>query len=124
MLIDHRTYTTRPGTLQKQLALYAEHGFPVQRRLLGDPLAFLVTESGPLNSYVHLWVYRDAAHRAEARLALQSDPLWVAYLAKSAEAGNLISQENKLMVPAAFAPLRWDPTNGPSLDDVSSQAVS
>jgi hypothetical protein len=106
MLIDHRTYTTRPGTLQKQLALYAEHGFQTQCRLLGNPLAFLVTESGPLNSYVHLWAYRDAAHRAQARAALQGDPEWIAFLAKSGEAGNLISQENKLMVPAAFAPLR------------------
>jgi hypothetical protein len=106
MLIDHRTYTTRPGALQKQLALYAEHGFPVQRRLAGDPLAFLVTETGPLNSYVHLWRYEDAAHRAQVRSALQSDPAWIAYLAKSAEAGNLIAQENRLMVPAAFAPLQ------------------
>jgi hypothetical protein len=106
MLVDHRTYTTRPGALQKQLALYAEFGFPAQRRLIGDPLAFLVTETGPLNSYVHLWTYRDAAHRAQARSALQADPEWIAYLAKSAEAQNIVSQENRLMVPAAFAPLR------------------
>jgi hypothetical protein len=106
MLIDHRTYTTRPGALQKQLALYAEHGFQAQRRLLGDPLAFLVTESGPLNSYVHLWRYKDAAHRTQARGLLQADPEWIAYLAKSAEAGNIVTQENKLMVPATFAPLR------------------
>jgi hypothetical protein len=105
-LIDHRTYTTRPGAVQKQLALYGEYGFPVQCKLAGDPLAFLVTETGPLNSYVHLWVYEDAAHRAQVRAALQADPAWVAYLAKSAEAGNLVSQENRLMVPAAFAPLR------------------
>jgi hypothetical protein len=105
MLIDHRTYATRPGALQKQLALYAEHGFPVQRRLAGDPLAFLVTETGPLNSYVHLWRYEDAAHRAQVRSALQADPAWIAYLAKSAEAGNIVAQENRLMVPAAFAPL-------------------
>ena len=106
MLVDHRTYTTRPGALHKQLALYAEHGFPAQCRLIGNPLAFLVTETGPLNSYVHLWAYQDAAHRAQARAALQADPQWIAYLAKSAEAGNVVSQENKLMVPASFAPLR------------------
>ncbi|MCB8878863.1 NIPSNAP family protein [Acidisoma cellulosilytica] len=105
MLIDHRTYTTRPGRLQQQLKLYAEHGFPVQRRLAGDPLAFLVTESGPLNSYVHLWMYRDAGHRAEVRAALQADPEWAAYMARSAEAGNLVAQENRLMVPATFFPL-------------------
>ncbi len=106
MLIDHRTYTTRPGGLHKQLALYGEHGFPVQRRLAGDPLAFLVTETGPLNSYVHLWAYENAAHREEVRAALAADPDWKAYLARSAEAGNLVAQENRLMVPASFFPLK------------------
>jgi hypothetical protein len=102
MLIDHRTYTTRPGGLQKQLALYGEFGFDVQRRHAGDPLAFLVTETGPLNSYVHLWAYQDAAHRAQVRAALQADPEWTSYLARSAEAGNLVAQENRLMIPAPF----------------------
>ena len=105
MLIDHRTYTTRPGGLQKQLALYGEFGFDIQRRHAGEPLAFLVTETGPLNSYVHLWAYRDAAHRAQVRSALQADPEWVSYLAKSGAAGNLIAQENRLMVPAPFIKL-------------------
>ena len=27
MLLDHRTYTVRVGTLSKQLALYEKHGF-------------------------------------------------------------------------------------------------
>ena len=103
MLIDHRTYTTRPGALQKQLALYAEHGFAVQKRHAGEPLAFLVTETGPLNSYIHLWAYESAAHREQARAALQADPEWVDYLARSGREGNIIAQENRLMVPAAFA---------------------
>jgi hypothetical protein len=96
-------YTTRPGGLQKQLALYAEHGFSVQKRHAGEPLAFLVTETGPLNTYIHLWAYENAAHREQARAALQADPEWVDYLARSAREGNLIAQENRLMVPAAFA---------------------
>ena len=102
MLIDHRIYTTKPGALKRQLALYGEHGFPVQRRHAGDPLAYLVTESGPLNSYVHLWVYKDAAHREQVRAALQADPAWTDYLTRSADAGNLVAQENRLMVPAPF----------------------
>ncbi len=31
MLYDVRTYTCRPGTLKRHLALYAEHGFDVFR---------------------------------------------------------------------------------------------
>ena len=105
MLIDHRIYTTRPGGLQKQLALYSSKGFDIQRRHQGDPLAFMLTETGPLNSYVHLWAYRDAAHRAEARAALNADPEWRAYMAESAEAGYMVAQENRLLQPVAFAPL-------------------
>ena len=64
MLIDHRTYTLRPGTMAKSLALYEEYGMKAQKRHLGEPLAYLVTESGELNTYVHIWVYKDAADRA------------------------------------------------------------
>jgi hypothetical protein len=103
MLLDHRTYTARPGALQKQLALYAKYGFEVQRRHLGDPLAFLVTETGDVNSYVHIWIYKDAADRMSRRNAMKDDPEWAAYLAKSAEAGYLTRQETKLMTPAVFA---------------------
>ncbi|NNM56922.1 NIPSNAP family protein [Acidocella sp.] len=102
MLFDHRTYTTRPGQLKKQLALYHEFGFAIQRRHAGEPVLFLVTESGPLNSYVHVWAYKDAAERERARSALQADPEWTAYLARSAEAGYLVAQENRLLVEAPF----------------------
>ena len=105
MLVDHRTYTVRPGTLARQIALYEQYGLAAQQRHLGKPLAWLVTETGALNTYVHIWVYADAAGRARKRAAMQADPEWIAFLEKSAEMGYLIGQENKLMTPAAFAPL-------------------
>ncbi|MCI0755688.1 NIPSNAP family protein [Teichococcus vastitatis] len=106
LLIDHRTYTVKPGTLKKHMALYAEHGFEVQKRHLGEPLAYLLTETGDVNSYVHIWAYESAADRAQKRAALQADPAWSAYLEKSAAAGYLIRQENKLMLPVPFAPIK------------------
>jgi len=105
MLIDHRTYTVRPGTIAKQVALYEQYGLAAQQRHLGKPLAWLITETGEINTYVHLWVYEDAADRAKKRAAMQADPEWQAFLAKSTEAGYLIKQENKLMTPASFAPI-------------------
>jgi hypothetical protein len=105
MLIDHRTYTVRPGTLPQQLKLYEEFGLVAQKRHLGEPLAYLTTESGELNTYVHIWVYKDAADRAARRAAMAADPEWQAFLKKNAEAGYLIKQENKLMTPAPFAPI-------------------
>ena len=44
MLVDHRTYTVRPGTMAKQMALYQEFGWKPQTRHLGQPLAYLITE--------------------------------------------------------------------------------
>ena len=105
MLIDHRTYTVRPGTMPQQLKLYEEFGLAAQKRHLGEPLAYLVAESGELNTYVHIWVYKDAADRATKRAAMAADPEWQAYVQKNGEAGYLIAQKNSLMTPAAFAPI-------------------
>ena len=102
MLYDVRTYACRAGTIKKHLALYAEHGYAVQSRHLGKPLAYMQTETGNVNSYMHIWVFDSAADREAKRNALQKDPAWATYLAKSAEAGYLISQENRLMTPTTF----------------------
>ena len=102
MLYDVRTYVCRPGTLKKHLALYAELGWEPQRSHLGEPLAYLTTETGDVNSYTHIWVYDDAADRESKRAALYQDAKWLAYVEKSGAAGFLLSQSNSLMVPAAF----------------------
>ena len=102
MLYDLRTYTCRPGTIRKHLALYAQEGFDIQRRHLGEPLAYLQTETGDVNSYVHIWAYADAADRASRRAALAADPAWAHYLVRSGDAGYLVSQVNRLMTPVPF----------------------
>lgn len=99
MIYDHRTYCCRPGTIKKHLALYAEHGFPAQKRILGAPVVFAQVETGDVNSFVHIWAYEDAADRAARRARLAADPDWQAYLNKSAEAGYLVSQINKILTP-------------------------
>jgi hypothetical protein len=106
MLLDHRTYTVRPGTLAKHLKLYEEHGMAAQKRHLGEPFAYLICETGELNTFVHIWAYQDAGDRERRRAAMLADPEWQAYLQKSAEAGYLIGQKNQLMTPASFAPIR------------------
>lgn len=102
MLYDHRTYVCRPGTIKPQMDLYEKMGWAVQRRHLGDPVFYAVTETGNVNTYVHVWAYEDAADRATRRAAMMADPEWQAYLKASAEAGYLIGQENKLMTPTSF----------------------
>lgn len=105
MLVDHRTYKIRPGKVAAHLDLYEKHGRAAQIRHLGEPVAYLVAESGELNTVVHVWAYEDAADRAKRRAAMQADPEWKEYLRLSGEAGFVVEQKTSLMTPAAFAPL-------------------
>ncbi|MCP5076182.1 MAG: NIPSNAP family protein [Rhodobacteraceae bacterium] len=106
MLLDIRTYRCRPGTINAHLALYEKYGKEPQFRCLGQPLAYLKTETGNPNEYVHIWVYDSAGDREAKRAAMWSDPDWLAYTKESAKLGALVSQENKLMVPVDFCPLK------------------
>lgn len=106
MLLDVRTYTCRPGSIGKHLALYEKLGKGPQTRHLGQPLAFMVTETGNVNQYVHIWAYENAGDRERRRAALWTDPEWLAYAAESANLGALEVQENRLMTPVSFFPVR------------------
>ena len=104
MLLDVRTYTCRPGMLKKHMELYEAFGKEPQTRHLGQPLAWLVTETGNPNQFLHIWIYENAGDREARRRAMQADPDWQNYLAQSAELGALVNQENRLMTPASFFP--------------------
>jgi hypothetical protein len=106
VLLDVRTYRVKPGTLAAHLALYEKHGFGPQTRNLGQPFAYLITETGEINTYIHIWAYADAADRAKRRAAMTADSEWQAYLKLSSEAGYLEHQENRLMTPASFVPIK------------------
>jgi hypothetical protein len=106
MLLDVRTYKCKPGTIGAHLKLYEEMGKPPQFRCLGTPLAYLKTETGDPNEYIHIWMYENAGDREAKRAVLWSDPEWLAYTVKSAELGALVSQSNKLMTPVDFCPLK------------------
>ena len=102
MIYDMRIYTCRPGTVPAQLALYEEHGYATQTRHLGQPVLYGVTETGAINTYVHVWAYESAADREKRRAAMTADPQWTAFLARSREAGNLIAQENRILTGVTF----------------------
>lgn len=105
MLLDVRTYTCHPGMIRRHLALYEQLGKQPQTRHLGQPLAFLTTETGNVNQYMHIWVYENAGDRERRRAAMWADPEWLAYTQESAKLGALASQENRLMSPVSFFPL-------------------
>ena len=102
MLIDVRTYTCRPGTIKKHLALYEKMGKAPQTKHLGQPMAYMVGETGNPNEYMHIWIYENAGDREQKRAAMWADPDWIAYTQESAKLGALVSQGNRLMTPVSF----------------------
>ena len=75
MIVDHRTYTLRPGSLPEYLAKYEEMGLKVQIKHLGRLAGYFFTEIGPLNQIVHIWAYESLAERDERRsLIITSSP--------------------------------------------------
>lgn len=106
MIIDLRTYTMVPGRLQAFLTLYQAEGLPVQACHQGQPVGYFVTEIGANNQVVHLWRYDSMGDRETRRAALAKDPGWIAYRAKSAAEGNVQFQENKIIRPTSFSPLK------------------
>jgi hypothetical protein len=102
VIFDMRTYVCRPGTINAQFKLYEEFGKGPQTKHLGQPVFYAVTETGLVNSFVHIWAYDDAADRARKRAAMQADPDWQTYMKKSAELGALIQQNNSIMNEVPF----------------------
>lgn len=106
MIVDHRTYSIRPGKVKLWLENYEKYALPIQQRHLGNLLGFFVIEIGPLNQIVFMWGYEDLGDREHRRATMEVDPDWLAYLAKSAEIGALLAQENKILKPTSFSPIK------------------
>ena len=105
MIIDLRTYTVKPGKVADYLALYEREGLPVQKRHIGEPVGYFVSEIGELNQLVHIWKYESLSDRERKRAAMEADPEWTAYRKRSAEAGYLIAQKNQILKSVPFSPL-------------------
>ncbi|WP_323766946.1 NIPSNAP family protein [Marinovum sp.] len=104
MIYEIRTYRCKPGTVQRQIAFYRDHGLAIQTRHLGAPLVFGATEFGDVNSYVHVWAFADFADRNARRGAMMADPEWRDFLGMSAERDDVLSQENTVLKGADFMP--------------------
>ena len=104
MIVDVRIYNIVPRKMGEYLQLFEAFGLPVQQRHIGSPLGYFVTEHGQLHQVVHLWGYDDLADLERRRAARDADPAWHDYLARTE--GLVVSQENKLTRPTAWAGLR------------------
>jgi hypothetical protein len=104
MIVEIRTYTVHPGKVPAMVKLYGEEGLALQQRHLDRFLGYFIAESGNLNQVVFMWGFASLDDRAARRDRMARDPEWQAYLAKVVPL--LVSQENKLLRPADFSPIR------------------
>jgi len=98
-IYEMRIYTYAPGDLPKVLEAW---GKAVPGREKYSPLAACFTSDiGGLNKFVHIWVYKDGNERTRIREESRKGGQW------PPQAGvRPIKQENKLLIPAPFSPLR------------------
>ncbi|MEZ5646068.1 MAG: NIPSNAP family protein [Burkholderiaceae bacterium] len=102
MIIEHRTYTVVHGQMDDYLARYEQYGLPVLRRHLGRLQGCYLSEIGPLNQVLHVWIYDSLAERERRRAQLESDPEWQAF--KVTNRGTFTHQEVRILRPAKFSP--------------------
>jgi hypothetical protein len=98
-IYEMRVYTFAPGDIPKVLDGWAK---AIDAREQYSPLAACWTsEIGGLNKFVHTWVYKDLNERARIREATRKAGVWPPQTGVRP-----IRQENKILVPAAFSPVR------------------
>lgn len=105
MIIDHRTYTLRPGTMAQWLRKYETEGLPIQKRHLGRFVGLFTTEVGNLHQVVFLWAYDSQADREARRARLAGDPEWQKYMDELWAMDAIQAQEIKLLKSASFSPI-------------------
>ena len=103
MIYEQRTYTLKPGTMPQFLELFEEEIKPVITKYL-NLVGFWYTEMGELNQVVRLWAFEDLDQRMKQREQLFSDPTLANVLPKIREIE--VYQENKILMPASFSPLK------------------
>jgi len=96
---EMRTYTFAPGDIAKVLDGW---GKAIEAREKFSPLAACWTsELGGLNKFVHTWVYKDLNERVRVRDESRKGGQWPPQTGVRP-----IRQENKILIPAAFSPVR------------------
>lgn len=97
MIYEIRTYQVAPGSLAEVVKRYGEAY--EHRKRYSELTAFLTTEIGPLNEFVHIWSYKDLAERASIRAAAAKDPNWPPKIAEFIRA-----QRSEIIAPLPFVP--------------------
>lgn len=97
---EMRIYTYQPGSLDEVLKRWAA---AIPHREQYSPLAagmYCELEDGS-SKWMHVWPYKDLAERTSIRAQAAENPNWPPPTREF-----LVHQENKIVIPAAFSPMR------------------
>jgi len=98
-IYEMRSYTYQPGTMPEVVKRWAES---IPHREEHSPLAAgMFSELGGLNKWIHIWPYKSLNERNRIRTEASKSSYWPP---KTREF--LLRQENKILVPAAFSPMK------------------
>ena len=104
MIYEERDYRIKAGKLAEFVQIYGEFGLPLQKRHLGNFIAYFTTEIGELNHVVALWSYQSLDERMTKRKAMMADPLWQDYLKRVD--GLIDIQNSRILNPVSYSPLQ------------------
>lgn len=99
-IFEMRYYTLKPGMLP-EVAKGWEAKIPERIKLSPVVLAGGV-EFGEANGFVHVWAYPSLDQRAKVRADAMASGVWPPPGGRD----RLLTQENKILLPAAFSPLQ------------------
>jgi hypothetical protein len=95
-----RSYLLKPGTTHETIDIWAS-ALPA-RAALSKPLGAFYAVGGSLQKFIHIWPYESADHRQKTRDRAVAEGVWP----PKGGAARLLYQENSLLVPTTFSPLR------------------
>ena len=95
-----RYYIIKPGALPETAKRW-EQSLPARTKLSAVLLAGGV-ELGSANGFVHIWPYASLDERARVRAEALRTKVWP----PPGGGGQLLTQDNKILVPAVFSPLQ------------------
>ena len=101
-LYEIRIYTFKPGGIPAVIDRWSTR---IADRIKLSPLVGAwYSELGGLNKWCHIWAYKDAADRFRIREEARAKGIWPP--PSGGGPRMMIKQENMLVVPASFSPLR------------------
>ena len=100
-LYEIRIYTFKPGGIPATIDRWSTQ--IAERTKLSPLVGAWYSELGGLNKWCHIWAYKDAGERFRIREEARAKGIWPP---KGGQPGMMLKQENMLVVPAAFSPLR------------------